>query len=273
MNENKLASALTSVAQRMRSDYEQSQLFRHRGEAGTTREVLFREFLANRLPGHVDVLHNAEIVTVTGDVSAQCDIAIVDRSTPALTDLQGYRIVVNECVYGVAEVKTKLDKEKLIDACEKVKRAKKLSKTAYYPAQPQRTRTAYGKTYPYVPTVGMIFAFDSIDLTVLGGHFADWCANNEPEDWPDSIWILGKGFYVWTDPATGLINPTPEPGSSILAMEPWHDENVLLPLTLHLNQHFVTAWMPPLRLIDYAQQHPLGVMLHKWDEHVTPQSE
>ncbi|MDX2694428.1 DUF6602 domain-containing protein [Streptomyces ipomoeae] len=274
MDDNHLAGVLHSVAMRMRADFRQSQLFQHRGEAGTNRELLVRDFLASQLPGHVKAIHSAEIITASGEVSPQCDIVITDRSTPPLTDLQGYRIVPNECVYGVVEVKTTLDREKLLDACEKVRKAKKLAKTAYYPTPGfQRTRTAYGRTYPYTPTVGMIFAFDSIDLVTLGEHFIGWCKEREPEHRPDSIWVLGKGYYVWTNPATGFVNPTPEPGSGMIAMEPWHDEDVLLPLVLHLNQHFATAWMPPLRLFDYAGQHPLGVSKHLWTELPAPPTE
>ncbi|TQE34487.1 hypothetical protein Sipo8835_15410 [Streptomyces ipomoeae] len=274
MDDNHLAGVLHSVAMRMRADFRQSQLFQHRGEAGTNRELLVRDFLASQLPGHVKAIHSAEIITASGEVSPQCDIVITDRSTPPLTDLQGYRIVPNECVYGVVEVKTTLDREKLLDACEKVRKAKKLAKTAYYPTPGfQRTRTAYGRTYPYTPTVGMIFAFDSIDLVTLGEHFIGWCKEHEPEHRPDSIWVLGKGYYVWTNPATGFVNPTPEPGSGMIAMEPWHDEDVLLPLVLHLNQHFATAWMPPLRLFDYAGQHPLGVSKHLWTELPAPPTE
>lgn len=220
------------------------------------REVLVRDFLTSRLPGHVEAIHSAEIIAASGEVSPQCDIVITDRSTPPLTHMQGYRIIPDECVYGVVEVRTTLNKEGLLDACENIRKAKELAKIAYYEMPgSQRTRTAYGHTYSYTPTVGMIFAFDSIDLLTLGEHFIRWCtehAEYEPEYRPDSIWVLGKGYYVWTDPDNGLINPTPEPGSGMLAIEPPNDEDILLPWALHLNQHFATAWMPPLRLFDYA---------------------
>ncbi|MER7515923.1 DUF6602 domain-containing protein [Streptomyces sp. NPDC126499] len=274
MDENRLAGVLHSVAKRMRADFEQSKEFQHRAETGSSRELLAQKVLASRVPGHTEVLQSCEIITASGETSPQCDIVIVDRSTPPLTDLQGYRILPNECVYGVVEVKTTLNRAELRDACQKIQKVKALSKTAYYPTPGyQRTRTTYGKTYPYTPTVGMIFAFDSIDLITLGNHFAEWCANVEPEERPDSIWILGKGYFVWTDPKSGLINPSPEHRSGLLALEPWQDEDVLLPLTLHLNQHFATAWMPPFRLADYAGQHPLGTARHVWTEEEAPPQE
>ncbi|MFF7882883.1 DUF6602 domain-containing protein [Streptomyces sp. NPDC020794] len=271
MEENRLANILHSVARKMHADFEQSKEIQHRGEAGANRELLVQELLASRVPGHTEVVRSAEIIAASGETSPQCDIVIIDRSTPPLTDMQGYRILPNECVYGVVEVKTTLNREQLLDACQKVQRVKALAKTAYYSTPGyERTRTAYGKTYPYVPTVGMIFAFDSVDLVTLGNHFTEWCSGVEPEERPDSIWVLGKGFLAWTDPATGFINPTPEPGSTLLALDPWHEEDVLLPLTLHVNQHFATAWMPPFRLYDYAREHPLGVSRHAWTENPSP---
>jgi len=75
----------------------------------------------------------------------------------------------------VIEIKTKLDKTTLINACKKIERVKAMPKTAFYPDPFGRTRAVYGKTYRYVPTVGMIFAYDSTDLPILADHFMDHC--------------------------------------------------------------------------------------------------
>ncbi|WP_222314456.1 DUF6602 domain-containing protein [Streptomyces cavourensis] len=275
MEENTLARVLHSVAKRVRADFEQSQQFNHNLSAGESRELIAHDFLAHQLPRHIEAICGAEIATADGAVSPQCDIILADRSTPPLTHLQGYRIVPSECVYGMIEVKTRLNKQDLIDACEKVRKVKALPKAAYfpYPTQIPPPCQRHGKTYPYMPTIGMIFAFDSIDLDTLGEHFIEWCSDKEPEERPDSIWILGKGFFTWAHPASGLIHGSPEPGSSLVAMDPWHDEDILLPLALHLNMMFANAWMPPLRLIDYARQHPLGVSRRLWKEGERPSSE
>jgi hypothetical protein len=263
MSEKKnLAGILHSVAKRMRADFETSQAFTHRGESGAVREWFVRDFVARYLPGHIVATHSAEVITVTGDVSPQCDVVLFDRSTPPMLDMEDYRIIPNECVYGVIEVKTKLDKEQLTDACEKIERLKALPKTAYFPAP--YSRTANGKTYPYVPTVSMIFAYDSIDMKTLADHFIDWCASREPEACPDSIWVLGKGYLMWTDAETGSLIGTREPGSGALLLAPVHDEDILFPLVLVLNLHFVTAGMPPLRLNDYAGTRSLGMALHRY---------
>ena len=36
-------------------------------------------------------------------------------------------------------------------------------------------------------------------------------------------------------------------------------------LTLHLHEHFATAWTPEFRIIDYFGQSPLGTFGLKWD--------
>ncbi|MCD0451760.1 hypothetical protein LO762_21555 [Actinocorallia sp. API 0066] len=264
MADNKLAGVLRSVALRLRADFAQSVVMNHRGEAGGTRELLFQRYLADQLPGHVRAVHNVEIVSADGQVSRQADVVIADRNVPPLTTLAGLSVLVNECVYGVTEMKSSLDGAELRDACEKIRAAKRLPKTAFHPRQPPAERTAYGRTYPYVPTVGIIFAFSGLELDTLGSHLLQWCDGRDAAEWPDSVWILGKGYLMWTDPATGLINPTPEPGSSLIAFRPHQDEDILLALTLHLQQQFVTAWMPPLRLFDYAQHHPLGEPAFTW---------
>ena len=47
-------------------------------------------------------------------------------------------------------------------AWEQIARVKALPKTAYFPDSPGRARTMYGRDWPYVPTVGMVFACDGV---------------------------------------------------------------------------------------------------------------
>ncbi|MEU2048832.1 MULTISPECIES: hypothetical protein [Streptomyces] len=37
-----------------------------------------------RVPGHIEVFHNAEIISAAGTRSAQRDLVLADRSTPPL---------------------------------------------------------------------------------------------------------------------------------------------------------------------------------------------
>ncbi|QDN98647.1 hypothetical protein FNV65_22410 [Streptomyces sp. S1A1-8] len=266
MSQEKLGRILSSVAMRMRADFEQSRNFSHNGEAGTSREALVREFLASYLPSHVETIHNAEIITASGETSPQCDIVLADRGTPPFTTLNGYRILPNECVYGVVEVKTKLDKEQLLDACNKISKLRHMSKDAYRPTPgliPRKT-SAYGKVYDFFPTSGIIIAFDSLKLETIGSHLMDWCQNRPPVEWPDSVWVLGKGHLQWQNPGNHLLERSPEPGSLLTQIDTDTSQDILLALALHLNIHFSDAWMNPIDLVPYAGAARLGVISRRW---------
>ncbi|MFF4292521.1 DUF6602 domain-containing protein [Streptomyces vinaceus] len=266
MTQEKLGKILSSVARRMRADFEQSQNFNHNGEAGTSREALIQEFLSGYLPAHVEAIHNAEIIAANGDVSPQCDIILIDRGTPPFTTLNGYRIIPNECVYGMVEVKTKLDGAQLADACSKISRLRKIPKTSYrpIPGMIPRSTNAYGKTHNHFPTSGIIVAFDGLTLDTIGGHLAEWCRTRNPIEWPDSVWVAGKGHLQWGDPRTGSLFRSPAPGASLIQIDAIPEQDVLLPLALHLNIHFSDAWMNPLDLIPYSGATPLGTYARQW---------
>ncbi|GAX56005.1 DUF6602 domain-containing protein [Streptomyces olivochromogenes] len=266
MPQEKLGRILGSVAMRMRADFEQSRNFSHNGEAGTSREALVREFLASYLPSHVETVHNAEIITASGETSPQCDIVLADRGTPPFTTLNGYRILPNECVYGVVEVKTKLDKEQLVDACNKISKLRHMSKGSYRPTPgliPRKT-SAYGKVYDFFPTSGIIVAFDSLKLETIGSHLMDWCQNRPPFEWPDSVWVLGKGHLQWQNPDSRLLERSPGPGSLLAQIDTDTSQDILLALALHLNIHFSDAWMNPIDLVPYAGAARLGVISRRW---------
>ncbi|WP_329174652.1 DUF6602 domain-containing protein [Streptomyces sp. NBC_01477] len=266
MTAEKLGKILSSVAKRMRADFEQSKNFNHNGEAGTSREVLIQEFLSGYLPAHVEAVHNAEVIAANGEVSPQCDIVLIDRGTPPFTNLNGFRIIPNECVYGMVEVKTKLDGVQLADACAKISKMRRLPKTSFrpIPGMIPRSTKAYGATHDYFPTSGMIVAFDSLTLSTIGDHLIEWCRTRNPVEWPDSVWVAGKGHLQWGDPRNGSLFRSPIAGAALLQIDAEPDQDILLPLALHLNIHFSDAWMNPLDLIPYSGTTPLGKISKLW---------
>ncbi|WP_189040111.1 DUF6602 domain-containing protein [Streptomyces daqingensis] len=266
MTTKKLGKILSSVAQQMRADFEQSRNFRHSGEAGTSREVLVQEFLSGYLPAHVEAVHNAEVISANGDISPQCDIVLIDRGTPPFTTLNGYRIIPNECVYGMIEVKTKLDGNQLRDACKKISKMRRMPKTAYrpIPGTIPRSTTAYGDTHRFFPTSGMIVAFESLELETIGSHLMEWCRTCNPNEWPDSVWVIGKGHLQWGDPRNGTLFRSPVAGASLFQIDAIPDQDILLSLALHLNIHFSDAWMNPLDLLPYSDDTLLGRIANQW---------
>ncbi|MFB8350288.1 DUF6602 domain-containing protein [Streptomyces niveus] len=266
MTAEKLGKILGSVAKKMHADFEQSKNFNHNGEAGTSREVIIQEFLSGYLPAHVEAVHNSEIIAANGDVSPQCDIVLIDRGTPPFTTLNGFRIIPNECVYGMVEVKTKLDGTQLADACNKISRLRGIPKTSYrpIPGTIPRSTKAYGKTHDHFPTSGMIVAFDSLNLETIGEHLVKWCRTRNPIEWPDSVWVAGKGHLQWGDARHGSLYRSPVAGASLIQIDALPEQDILLALALHLNIHFSDAWMNPLDLIPYSGATPLGNVSKHW---------
>jgi hypothetical protein len=263
MSRNLLEQALHSVARRMKEEFEATRAFQHTGGKGTSREGIFHTFAKSHLPGHVEARHNAEIISVDGQKSAQCDTVICDRSTPPLLDSGGYAIVPNECVYGLIEVKSFLDRDGLREDCEKIRKAKSLPKSAYQKNLGDQRRQAPDGYKPF-PTVGMIFAFDSINPITLGNHLAEWCNEHDRSLCPDAIWILGKGYFGWLTPDQEALRPA-LPGTNLHLVDPVPDGDIIYPLAIYMNAAFATAWIPPFDLMAYASS-GLGDSRKYWTE-------
>lgn len=263
-----LRDVLDSVAKRMLADFDASGAVHHRGSKGTVRESnLLDNYLSKYLPRSVMAEHSGEAITVDGEVSAQCDIMILDPSTPPFWDEGNYRVVPIECVHGVIEVKSFLDSTELHDTWAKIAGIKRMPKKALRPNPGFAwTRTVYGKEWSHVPTCGLVFAYDGADLRTLGKTLVE-LAGEEGEDHPecfiDSVWVLKKGGLVWLNPNNGRVDSSPEPGASLASLDA-EPGQVLMSLTLHLYEHFGTAWTPEFRIIDYFGQAPLGTFGSKW---------
>jgi hypothetical protein len=262
----KFGKIMASVAQRMRAEFDQTAAMRHRPGKGATREEIVREFIAKYLPGQADVTGRGEIITADEQVSGECDIMIVDRSTPPFTDYRDFRVVPAECVHGVVEVKSFLDGRELLGACEKIEAVKSLPKTAYGPPPDGNLRRApfYGQVYDYTPTAGLIFAFDSISLEELGRQFADWCNGKHPSLVPDSVWVLGKGQLLWAARENRDLKARADPDADLVVIRADPDQGNLLPLAIQLSILISYAWMPPLALQDYASHGSDGAEIARY---------
>lgn len=259
-----LAQILSSVADRMLADFKSSGIAKHRGSKGTVREAqLLNNFLQKYLPRTVLAEHSGEVIATNGEVSGQCDILIMDPSTPPFWDEEDYRIVPVECLYGVIEVKSFLDTAELRSACENIARLKSFPKAAYHWDKIGQTRWAYGRSWPYVPTVGIVFAYDGLNIDTLGEVLKEASEPLPPELRVDSVWVLNKGFINWTNPTNHNMDMCPEPGAGILAAEAAPQE-MLMPLVAHLNNHFATAWMSALKVTDYMRGDTWGRCARFW---------
>jgi hypothetical protein len=259
-----VAALLHATAKELRARFEKSAAATgHAGSKGAVREDYLVDFLSEHLPGTVAVFGSAEIMTANGQLSPQCDAVIADPGTPPFFSENRHRVVPNECVYGVLEVKSFLDGAALRDACERIARVRSMPKTAYYPTRPPFTYRvdAYGRTWGHWPTNGVVFAFDSMDLKTLGMRLMDWCATRQPWEWPDSVWVLGKGYLLWEHRDGTKLGYSPEPDSGLVVLEPLREGDVLLPMILNLYPLLARAAMPCFRLHDYVAQAGIGTVV------------
>ena len=262
---NHFAQVMRAVAKRMRAEFEASEVIKHAGTKGSWREETVRNFLRTYLPGHIRTAHGGEIVSASGKVSNECDILLFDRSTPPFLGSNDGAVLPNECVYGVVEVKTYLTKKQLIDGCEKLRRAKLMPKTAYRPyGRPRYEQN--GKEYDYFPTVGMIFAFGGPSLQSTADNLHAWMADKPPEEWPDSIWVLGKGHITWWNPDLKLVDPVPSSGDKLMLAGAEPELDILLPFAFNLNIVFGQAAMAPLLLTEYLRDTALGQNVQIWTD-------
>ena len=88
------------------------------------------------------------------------------------------------------------------------------------------------------------------------------------EEWPDSIWILGKGYIAWWNTELNLVDMTPSSSSKLAMFEAEPEVDILLPLALNLNIVSGQAAMAPLLLTDYSRDSSLGRNPLIWNDDV-----
>jgi hypothetical protein len=115
----------------------------------------------------------------------------------------------------------------------------------------------------------MVFAYDSGSLDSLCDAFEVLADEYAPELCPDSVWVLNKGFINWTHPNDGNLEPGREPGGGYKAVEA-SPQQILMPLTAHLHQHFGTAWMPNFNIVDYLADVPWGNVVRERVDRTDP---
>jgi hypothetical protein len=252
---------LASVGRKMHEDFEGiSSAVQHRGAKGRMREAVVDAYLTRWLPHTVRVAHSGEAVSASGETSPECDVVLLDPATPPLIDEKEYRVVPAECLHGVVQVKSKLDRRALREDAEVIRDVKRLPKTAYEPqAGPViQSSILYGREWPYFPTVGWIFAFDSIDLGALAGELTDLDADTPVEQRVDGVFVLGKGAVLST--AGGLFTAVAADFRQAV-----RSDNPLMLMTILMQQICQQVWSPRFRLLDYLSHVPLG-----WPVDTTP---
>jgi hypothetical protein len=258
-----LQALLASVAERMNAGFTRTAQIKHSGSKGRVREALLvGDFLRDYLPASVRVSPWAEIVAADGSVSPECDIVVFDRNTPPLVDEREYRVIPSECLYGVVEVKSRLDTKELSDAVERITAVKRLPKTAFVPFGKHanfQSIERYDRSWRFFPTFGMVFAYDSVSLEKLTTSLANLTAKiPDPAHWTDAVYVLNKGMVLHTRRGTRKIASSPSLRTELIAVA---SDNALVAMVIQLQDVFSTAWMPRFQIRDYLPDAEIGTVM------------
>lgn len=179
-------------------DYEKSKDIKHPRDLGDAREEILRKFLISSgyLPKRYEVSQrSARVASTTGNLSNEIDILLYDPlDSVSLMQREGvFEVFPVESVYGVIQVKSRLNKKEIKEGLENLASFKRLD----------RKHAAQSGFFISVGApksergFGLLFAYDS-DLEWLDIiHEIEAFANANPNRvWCNGIFILNKG-YVW----------------------------------------------------------------------------
>ncbi|TRM10707.1 hypothetical protein FH966_02680 [Lentibacillus cibarius] len=183
------------AAKKLISDFEMSSQLKHQGSTGTYREDAIKKFLLEgRLPDKYGI-GSGEIIGPNSDISRQSDLVIYDKlNCPVLLFEESVQVFPSDAVYGIIEVKSRLSKQKLIEALENIAEFKSLVPKEKAVQNNALVHMTYNKPRPF----GIIFAYSlgGNSLDSLTENLRDFEESKDPDLWPNMIVVLGEGI-IW----------------------------------------------------------------------------
>jgi hypothetical protein len=177
--------------------YERSKDIRHPRDVGDAREQILRQFLLTRgyLPKRYGVSERrARVASTTGHVTGELDILLYDdlNSLSLMRREDVYEVFPVESVYGVIQVKSRLNKKEISDGLENIASFKRLE------CDPGAQRTAFITSAQNTNRgFGLLFAYDSDlkweDIVEEIAAFSNRVPNTQ---WCNAVFILNKGMFL-----------------------------------------------------------------------------
>jgi len=186
-----LEELLGSAGRKLREDFAEIQKCNpHSGEKGSEAEDILRQFLKERLPRRFDVAAGI-VLGADGSVSRQSDVLIYDAiNSPVYRTGTRLQILPRDNVPAVIEVKSKLNKDELKDAAQKIASVKAIKASPISGADQPVTFSDLITT----SVLGCVFAFDSYTtLETLADNLKEINQAHEPDHWIDLVVVLDKG--------------------------------------------------------------------------------
>jgi hypothetical protein len=187
---------LRSAGRQLRTDFQEIQNCNpHAGERGGEAEDILKQFLRERLPKRFGV-ESGLVIGADGAVSRQTDVIVFDAfNSPVYRSGSKLQILPRDNVAAVIEVKSKLNKEELFDAANKIASVKKIKASPICGIDQPVTFNDMIMT----GTLGCVFAFDSYtSLESLAENLRDINGEHESTHWIDLVVVLDKGSIGYT---------------------------------------------------------------------------
>ena len=222
-----------AIVEQLRSEARQAQILENSSVVGGDREEAYRRFLARHLPIGCDVFRGGYVFNVDGNASRQMDVILTSGATPRFKMNSGSQAIAPiEGTIGVAEIKSKLDKQELEKTLTSFAELPLVSESARLTNPQLQMLDKWNWDWPYK----VLFAYDGIEKDRLHEYILDFYRDNADvphECRPSLIHVLGKyavfrivpgmnvmetdGSLARMQPATGVYWPS-SGQSDILAM-------------------------------------------------------
>lgn len=190
-----LKDLIQSAADQLRQEFaEVQQNNPHAAESGAEAELILKQFFKDRLPRRFDI-ESGFIVGSDGAVSKQTDLIIYDAiNSPVYRKGPKTHILPRDNVAAIIEVKSKLNKEQLRDAAEKISSVKAIQTS---PISNLDQPVTFSDLI-ISNTLGCVFAFDSYtSLETLTENLKEINEQYDSDYWIDMVVVLDKGIISY----------------------------------------------------------------------------
>ena len=194
MSEFDLSTILREAASRMRSGLA-SKIIPHRGERGTDREAILRQFLADHLLKRF-IVDTGFVVDHSGSCSKQLDIVIVDNQVcPRFETAGGTRFFPVESVVAVGQVKSSATScEEWEDAFNNLESVKSLDRSGAGKAiDPLRQESIDNLTNHLHQVFTFLFVCgDALAANTARNFLLNYLHRKPPHIWPNVSLVLDR---------------------------------------------------------------------------------
>jgi hypothetical protein len=186
---------IQSAAEQLRQEFKEIQLNNpHAAEGGAEAEIILMEFFKDRLPRRFGI-ESGIVIGSDGAVSKQTDLIIYDAlNSPVYRKGPKVHILPRDNVAAIIEVKSKLNKDQLKDAAEKISSVKRIKPSPISNVDQPVTFS----DLIIANTLGCVFAYDSYtSLETLAENLKEINEQYESDCWIDLVVVLDKGIISY----------------------------------------------------------------------------